>query len=516
MEKIMKSYQLFLSMVSLSTGITVLAKPMTATLLLSERVSMAELATNVLDPNSERYQQYYTPEEIREISGPIDEDYENLIDTLKSVGFEIARESTTHLAITIRGDKTLFERVFRTKIEFTGMAHTNTIRPFVPLTMPLIESISGLDNTMKLKPRYRKYQTLEDNEFTGAPGISPANIRKIYGIKPLYDQGLSGKGQHVGIATYMNYSRDDIVEYYQLIGLRPGPTVDTVSFNGQAPYDAGSAGETELDAEVSGMIAPGSKIHIFTSAENSEEGELALFTAVLDDNRCKVVNYSWGSCERYVRQSHKPDMDRVFNRAVAQGVNLLVASGDNGSDGCGDGTVNADWPAAHPSLVAVGGTSVYINTDGSKIEKGWSGSGGGISSLYKLPSWQSALKAPFVRRSFPDIAFNADPATGQGIWVRPSLSGRPTWMQVGGTSMAAPQWVGYLALVNEARAKKGKKAIGFLNPLIYKASAQERAQIFTDITKGKNGVYSAGTGWDAVTGWGSMRGEAMLNFLLAK
>jgi kumamolisin len=263
------------------------------------------------------------------------------------------------------------------------------------------------------------------------------------------------------------------------------------------------------------MMAPGSHIHIFASAQNDDEGELALFTAVADDNRSKVVNYSWGSCEKYVGESHRADMDSVFARLVAQGINVLVASGDYGTDGCGDGGTEADWPALHPHLVAVGGTSVYMNADGTKNERGWSGSGGGVSSYYKLPSWQSDFKSPFVRRSYPDISFNADPTTGEGIWVRSGLNAQPAWQQIGGTSMAAPQWVGFLGMINETRQNNGKKPLGFINPILYGASSESKKELFNDILTGKNGLYTANEGWDAVTGWGSMNGAAMYEYLVS-
>lgn len=510
----MKKYQGYLACAFLCSGVTAFAKPMTATLTLLERVSMQQLATNVLDPNSDRFEIYYTPEEIRELAAPSDKDYNHLLKTLAAEGFSVVYESKSHLMVTIKGDHTNFEKMFKTRIQFSGESfHSNSLQPQIPSQLAIVKSISGLNNTRTFKPRYKVYPTF--NELDEQPGILPDDVKAAYDMTALYDRGLTGKDQHIAIATYMNFAMDDVTQYYSKIGLDPVPTVDVVSFNGEAPYEAGSAGETELDTELSGMMAPGSNIHVFTSAENSDQGELALFTAVLDDNRAKLVNYSWGSCETYVNESHRPSMDSVFARAVAQGVSLLVASGDNGSDGCGDGTVVADWPAAHPSVVAVGGTSVYLNANGSKREKGWSGSGGGVSSHYKLPKWQSDFKAPYKRRAFPDIAFNADPSTGEGIWVRSSFNSSPSWIQVGGTSMAAPQWVGFLALVNEARHEKGKQPLGFLNPIFYKISKKNREAVFTDITLGKNGAYSAGKGWDAVTGWGSMKGSAMLNHLLS-
>lgn len=497
----------------LFSGFHAFGRPMTATLNLTEKVSLQELAENVLDPNSDRYGVYYTPEEIKKMVAPDDEAYNRMLTELKYEGFSIVFESKSHLVLTIKGDHTDFERVFKTHILFTkSLIHKNLESASIPENLSIVRSISGLNNVRKFKPRYKIFPHLE--EFSEQPGILPDDIKATYGIAPLYDRGLTGEGQHIGVATYMNYEIEDIKQYFQKIEISPVPQVDTVEFNGKAVYESRSAMETELDVQMAGTIAPGAKIHVFTSAENSEAGELALFTAVLDDNRAKVVNYSWGSCETYVNEDHRPDMDRVFFRAVAQGVSLLVASGDNGSDGCGDGTVVADWPAAHPGVVAVGGTAIYLNADKTKRERGWSGSGGGLSSHYPLPSWQEGFKAPFVKRSFPDIAFNGDPSTGQGIWVRSSKNGTPQWEQVGGTSMSAPQWVGYLALVNEARAERGLRPLGFLNPILYGASQLEKARIFTDVTAGKNGKYSAGRGWDAVTGWGSMKGAEMLDFLL--
>lgn len=496
-------------------SLTALSKPMTATLMLKEKVSVHNLAVQVFDENSDHFGSYYTPEEIKELSAPEDEDYSNLIRTLKELGFKISFESKTHLVLSIKGDSSLFEKTFRTRIEFKNeFLHTNLSEAVIPEKLSLIESVIGLDNRHAFKPMHKKIIAAEN--LGDQPGILPQDIKRAYKLDPIYNMGITGKDQHIAIATYMDFVLSDVTQYYNLINLSPLPKVDKVNFNGRPSYDADSASETALDAEMSGMIAPGSRIHVFTSAENSQSGELALFTAILDDNRSKIVNYSWGLCETYTSANQRFNMDKVFARAVAQGVNIFVASGDSGSDSCDDGTNAADWPAIHPNVVAVGGTSVYLSTTGTKSERGWSGSGGGLSAHYSLPRWQSDFRSPFIRRSFPDVSFNADPATGQGIWVRSSLNGSPSWVQVGGTSMSAPQWAGILALVNEGRKLKGMENLGFLNPILYKASAYDKSQIFLDITTGKNGLYRAATGWDAVTGWGVPKGINMYDFLMTK
>jgi kumamolisin len=233
-----------------------------------------------------------------------------------------------------------------------------------------------------------------------------------------------------------------------------------------------------------------------------------MFTSILDDGRAKVLNYSWGNCEDDLTPDHKDAMVAVYERAVAQGVNIFVASGDSGSDSCGNGRTQADWPAANGSIVAVGGTS-FSDDGGTLSEDGWDGSGGGISTMFDLPDYQKNLGGIFVKRSYPDVAFNANPYTGQAIYTGSPAS----WQVVGGTSMAAPQWAGFMALVNAARASDNKGALGFLNPVLYSMSQREQKACMHDITDGNNGAYSAQVGWDAVTGFGSMQADQLLAYL---
>ncbi len=511
----MKRLYAVAAIANLSIAGSVFARPMTATLNLAERVPVSQLAADVSNPDSERYGIFYTPEEIRTLSAPTDSSYDSLLATLRAEGFSIIYESNSHLVLRIAADHTVFEKVFSTQIQFSGTQaqfHMNSVSPRIPQYLSAIKTISGFNNTHKFKPLYTKLDS-SDNDSDAQPGILPSQIKTAYGLDAIYDDGFTGQGQHIAIATYMDFMLEDVQQYYTNVGLSPTPQIDKVNFNGKAAYDSGSALETELDAEFSGMIAPGANIHVFTSAENSDQAEVDLFTAILDDNRAKVVNYSWGSCERNVDAEHRKAMDPVFARAVAQGVNLMIASGDSGSDGCEDGSVAGEWPATHPNVVAVGGTTLTINDDGSGSEQAWSGSGGGVSAFYKLPHWQKNFQSPFIKRSFPDIAFNADPASGEAVWARSDSTGSPSWQVIGGTSMAAPQWTGFLTLVNEARASEGRRALGFLNPILY--PVKNKAKMLSDITSGSNGAYKATRGWNAVTGWGSMKGADLLEYLLS-
>jgi len=503
---------------------TVQAQEIETVLRLEQRVSMEKLAQNVMDPHSSRYRVFYSPEEIRDIAAPSRSDYSALLNQLQSKGFRIVSESKTHLFVTVSADHSIYEQVFSTPIIFkTESRHTNLSEPRVPSELGLIHSVIGLDNTRMSKHAHSAYSAYPKTpaQISGnrSGPLEPPYIHNVYGFDPIYKSGIIGRGQHIAIATYDGFFPLDVATYYVMENISPVPQVDVVEFNGHPDVNLDSAGETELDSEFSGAIAPGAQIHVFTSAHNNDAGEVQLFTAILDDNRAKVANYSWGDCEANETAQHAADMNQVFARAVAQGVNVTIASGDSGSYGCpssddavkgAPAKVNADFPASNPYVIAVGGTSVDGGSDGNVQETAWDQAGGGVSVLYDRPSWQQGFPSPFLKRSFPDVAFNADPNTGQNAFVHVQM-GQTEWLQYGGTSIAAPQWAGFLALVGEARA--GKPGLGFLNPLIYPMSDDQKSQAFHDVTHGNNGAYKAGVGWDAVTGWGSMRASVLLDYL---
>lgn len=491
---------------SLLVGLHAYATPITTTLRLQAKVSMEQLAHNVQDPQSEHFGRFYTPQEIRAVAGPSDAQYQAVIDSLKAQGLTVVSESPTHLWLTVRGEQAIYESLFSTQVKaLTNGDHKQTTKVHVPFFLSQIQGVTGLDNTAKRHPKY-----IKASASLVPGGFTPEQVRTAYGFNPVYAAGINGSGIDIAIATYDGLSVDNTQKYYSLVGINPAPTVDVVEFNGTAKYREESAMETELDVELSGMIAPGASIHVFASSTNDDAGELQMYTAILDDNRAKVVNYSWGMCEDGVAASHKTEMEPVFARAAAQGVNIMVASGDSGSDSCQNGTVKADWPSANPGVISVGGTHLMISGS-TASEVAWQGSGGGISALWDLPSYQSALGGPYVKRSYPDVSFNADPNSGQAVYT--GAAPYQQWMIVGGTSMAAPQWAGFLALVGQARTQAGKGPVGFLNPILYAMDSATRARTTHDVTSGKNGAYTAAAGWDAVTGWGSMQADQLLNYL---
>ena len=208
-------------------------------------------------------------------------------------------------------------------------------------------------------------------------------------------------------------------------------------------------------------------------------------------------------------------MEQVLTEAAELHVTVTVAAGDNGStDGVEDGHQHVDFPASAPHALACGGTSL-IAQGGAQISSetvwddgpGQGATGGGVSIEFPLASYQENAKVPenfdtkAAGRGVPDVAGNADPATGYQILAD------GTAQTVGGTSAVAPLWAGLVALLNQSLGAP----VGFLQPQLYAMPSGT----LNDITKEDNGAYNAGPGWDACTGLGSPNGGALLQALKA-
>jgi kumamolisin len=308
------------------------------------------------------------------------------------------------------------------------------------------------------------------------------------------------------------YNASDLSTFFRNLGIQE-PTVVSVSVDGaqnspsQPP--AGADYEVELDIQVAGAVAPGARIAVYF-APNTDQGFLDAITTAIQDtaNNPAVISISWGAPESNWTGQSMQAFEQRFQDAAAVGVSLFCASGDNGSaDGVADGLQHVDFPASGPHAVGCGGT--HLEGTGSAItsEVVWSGSGGGVSDQFALPSWQNGVGVPpsvnpghRVGRGVPDVSGDADPATGYKVVVGGSTT------VVGGTSAVSPLWSGLTALLNQALGHQ----LGFFSPQLYAPAGRAT---FGDITSGSNGAYSAAPGWDGCTGLGTPRGETLLQSL---
>jgi phospholipase C len=268
-----------------------------------------------------------------------------------------------------------------------------------------------------------------------------------------------------------------------------------------------------LDIEVIGSIAPQAKIFVYC-APTTEAGFVdAVSTAVHDSqHKPSVISISWGNAEASWTQQGMQALDQAFQDAALLGVTVCAACGDGGSsDGVTDGLAHVDFPASSQYVLGCGGTRLESSKSIIKTEVTWNGqpaggaTGGGVSDVFPLPSWQIKAKVPpsvnpggRIGRGVPDVSGDADPATGYQVRV----DGKR--IVIGGTSAVSPLWSGLLALINQRLVKP----VGYLDPLLY--SKVLGSNVLRDITSGNNGAYSAGSGWDACTGLGSPDGAKLL------
>ncbi len=271
-------------------------------------------------------------------------------------------------------------------------------------------------------------------------------------------------------------------------------------------YDAGWATEIALDVQWAHATAPRARIVLIEAADASLNGLLGA-VKLANAMGAGVVSMSFGGTEGNWTAS----VDPAF---AVNGMTYLAATGDSGSA--------VSWPAVSPNVLAVGGTSLKYTGVGSRSETSWSRTGGGISAYTAKPAYQSD-KVPgvgtLVRRAVADVAFNADPSTGQFVAVMPAGTSTVNWVSAGGTSLSTPQWAGLVAMANALRVQSGKTPIGAPHATLYNQIATvpgTYAAAFGDILTGANGTCSscaAKVGYDVPTGLGTPNASALLSSL---
>ncbi len=382
----------------------------------------------------------------------------------------------------------------------------------------LVVGVFGLDSRPQAKVRFRRHVVGVGPRAAGDTSYAPNAVAKLYG----FPTAGSGSGQTVAIVELGGgYKAADLSAYFTKLKISPAPSVTAVSVDAalnQPVGDPNSAdGEVLLDIEVIGAIARQAKIAVYF-APNTDQGFLDAITTAVHDNLRKpsVVSISWGGPESTWTAQSLTAYDQAFQDAGLLGVTVCCASGDDGStDNVTDGTAHVDFPASSPHVLACGGTRMESSGGKISLEVVWNhgagngASGGGVSDHFPLPAYQAGAKVPvsvnpahFKGRGVPDIAGDADPATGYQIHV----DGKDAVF--GGTSAVAPLWAALIALINQQLGKP----VGFLNTTLYAKGAGG----LRDITAGTNGAYQAGPGWDACTGLGSPNGQALLTALKGK
>jgi len=429
-------------------------------------------------------------------------------------GLTVVLQHAARRTVILAGSVAQFSSAFGVQLQQMHYAHGTYRGRTGEISLPaeldgIVEAVLGLDN----RPQAVSHHRVRRAASPQAVSYTPTQVASLYG----YPAG-AGAGECIGLIELGGgFKPADLNTYFSTLGVG-SPTVFAVSVDQARNAPTGSAngpdGEVMLDVEVVGAIAPQARIAVYF-APNTDAGFVDAVTTAIHDttNKPSVISISWGGPESTWTAQAKTAMDSAFQAAAALGVTVCVASGDNGSsDGVTGGSDNVDFPASSPFALACGGTNLRATADAITSETVWNdgaqggASGGGISTFFPVPAWQSGLSAknaegqsiPLTMRGVPDVAGDADPETGYQVRV----DGTDT--VIGGTSAVAPLWAALIARIN---AIAGKPA-GFLNPQLYADPGALR-----DIVQGNNGDFEAASGWDACTGLGTPDGGALKRVL---
>ncbi|WP_396898615.1 peptidase S53 [Mycolicibacterium sp.] len=362
-------------------------------------------------------------------------------------------------------------------------------------------------------------------------GLTPQALLNTYNLRRLADQGYTGKGTTIVIFAFDGFDQADLDTYATTFGL---PRFTPVLVGGQP---SAPRGETTMDLQVAHAIAPDAR-KVVINARPTVQGDGAyekigqMLEAADKQFPGAVWSFSigWG-CDKLLTAADLAPVRSALATAHTHGTTAFNASGDLAGFECrggqdwssppGPDDIGLDSVASLPEITNVGGTTLSTTADGGWLaEQAWfdvplsQGTGGGVSALFDRPEWQRGLTAPddggAQKRLTPDIAAVADPFTGVKIVLNGQL------LVGGGTSQAAPLWAGIAAVMNQYLTGNGGRALGDLNPSLYRIAGGAPLPAFRDITLGGNAVATAGPGYDLATGLGTPDVSNLVNNLLVQ
>ena len=528
-------------------GALTAAHPLNSSTMISLGISLGprnvtgldQIAVEAATPSSPAYGHFLSREQYLAEYAPTASDYHEVTTALESGGLTPVSQYSDHLFLMVRGSAGAAERYFHTSLE-TGTYHGRTVvvptsPPTLPLALrPYVVAVSGLsENVATFSFDLAPVPAVNSSE------IYPDYPHFMYGLDHVYNltaSGLWATGETIGLVLWGDgYNPNDLTSFQTELypSSQPSFTIEPVPLDGapspspaavndpsQAPF------ELTLDMEWSESQAPGATLMPVYVPDGPASNHYSPSDVQLEDAlnylvnaSVSVISMSFGSPDGQ-DLSFEQAMDNALQVAAARGISVFASSGDNGgsveqTQGACSGTPEVEFPATSPWITSVGGTAPIVNigignanTDFLAGESAWSSSTGGYSSTITAPAWQLQGNAGNLIRSqggghrgVPDVS---GPSANNMLFYNSSVTAGE------GTSFASPMWAGIAAEMDSAHGR----GFGLLGPALYSLGAQQEngtgTPTFNDVTQGSNCIYSAGAGWDPVTGWGSPRDALVL------
>ncbi len=541
--------------------------------------NLATLLGQLQNPASPKYHQWLTPEQFADQFGLSASDYAKVVAWLQSSGFTVSETARSRTWVAFDGTAEQVAAIFHTRIHQYlsngNLRYANVTEPSIPAA--LVNVVAGV-RMHNFKPRSRSRRLKPSFTSEISPNrkfLSPDDFATIYDLQGLYNAGIDGTGQKIAVMGQTKVDYSNVTTFRSLSGL-PAQTVTDVLTTGSAQSNSSDLDEAYLDIEWAGAIARNAQIIYVHTDDLKTSGAFDSLNYAIDNDTAPIISISYGDCEPNFAASDLTTIAGWLQQANAQGQTVIAPAGDDGAADC-DYPPNAnssatsathglavDVPGSFPYSTAVGGTTFnegsgdYWNSTNNSVygsaksyipEVVWNdtladlsagsnqfaATGGGKSTIFTRPSWQTGTGVPSDDVRFvPDVALAASVDHDGYLTCTPGFcltsntfpdgfrASDQTLSVVGGTSAGVPAFAGIVALINQ---KTGHRQ-GNINPALYALSANLPAA-FHDITSGDNKVpcttgtkdcptggtigYTAGTGYDMTTGLGSPDGSTLVN-----
>ncbi|MDZ7885595.1 MAG: S53 family peptidase [Mycobacterium sp.] len=514
---------------------TVLARSLTALLLIGALVVAVDLYVGRERPDALRIEGPYAS--LLEAStdlGPAREQSIELTATLTGESpptalMDWAREQSLSVQwrpgddwVIVEGPPAAIEQAFDVSVrDYRGrrgqLFYASPHQPAVP--EHLRDEVSEIGRILSYTPHH---MSRPDHIPLDVPdqGLAPQALLNTYNADDLNRGGFTGRGITIVIFAFDGFHQSDLDTYTSTFGL-PQFTPEVVGGSPGEPR-----GELSMDLQVAHAVAPDARKVVVNARPTVEGGggyrkigEMLEETDRQFPGAVWSFSIGWG-CDKLITAADLAPVRSALRTAQSHGTTAYNASGDLAGMECRGGQdwssppseqdVGLDSIASLPEMTSVGGTTLSTDADGRWVsEQTWfdvplsQGTGGGVSALFDMPSWQRDAAAAVApdrhdgRRMTPDIAAVADPFTGVKIVINDQT------VVGGGTSQSAPIWAGLTAVMNQWLLENNGSLIGDINPLLYRIAQGAPRPAFRDVTLGGNAVDNAGPGYDLVTGLGT-------------
>ncbi len=569
------------------TGSLRLVLPLSA-----RRAALERFAASVTDPRSPDYARYRSIAWLAAHFGAGTGAERRVVRYLRAHGATQVRVDATGLFVDATMPAGAAQRAFSTSLaRFRGDRAGTFTAPASPVVIPaalrgLVTGVVGLDTRpIATAPQIaRSTVAIESARLFGpaanavsgyepvsgtpsgcqgalkAGGFTPSQYLTAYAYGQLQGIKALGQGERVALIEIDGFRQSDVATFAHCFNLHLPPIVP---FGVGVRHPLAPGGEATLDLEVLDAAAPALRsINVYESNAQASDVLQALTSPLQNPGyKPQVISASLGLCESQtiaaVGASGIANTESALQMAAASGISFLAASGDDGSADCVASSSSSalpepqlavNYPASSPWVTGVGGTNLTLTAqnaiesqtvwnDGNALEQNGGGigaGGGGLSTLFKRPSYQAGVVAA-NHRAVPDIALLADVSPGYDVYcsavpdcVNPSQPS--SWQTVGGTSAATPLAAGGFALIDELLRLRQQQDLGLANPLLYKIGQDSAlaAQVLQPVTTGTNdvgafiqqdgsplGCCDAGPGYNEAAGWGGINFYGLANAALA-